>query len=127
VTRVAVAEEQARIARELHDADFDLLVEAAAANLIGSSGIPYILTITGVNVTKQAVVPALSSVSNQEMNAANGWSSSGDDFVKTHRITFYLALPAPNSPSDIYRFYVSLVTPNPQIVSFAESNLFILV
>ena len=108
------------------DADFDLFVEAAAGNGIGNSSIPYRLTITGVNETQQAVVPALSSVTNQAFDAANGWNSSGDDFVKTQRLTFQLPLPAPNAPNDLYRFYVSLVTPNLQIASLAESNLFIL-
>src|SRR5262249_38278935 len=78
---------------ESPDADFDLFVEAAAGNNIGSSSTPYTLTITGVNVTKQAVVPQLTSVSAQAFNAANGWNSSGDDFVKTQRLTFNLPLP----------------------------------
>jgi hypothetical protein len=108
------------------DADFDLFIEAAAGNNIGSSSTPYTLTITGVNMTKQAVIPALTSVTNQAFDAANGWTSSGDDFVKTQRLTFALPLPAPNAPNDLYRFYVSLVTPNRQIASLAESNLFIL-
>src|SRR5262245_53646694 len=73
---------------EPSDADFELFVEAAAGNGIGSSSMPYTLTITGV--TKQAVVPALSSVTNQAFDAAHGWSSSGDDFVKTQRLTFQL-------------------------------------
>ena len=108
------------------DADFDLFVEAAAGNGIGNSSMPYTLTITGVNETRQAVVPALSSVTTQAFDAANGWNSSGDDFVKTQRLTFNPPLPGPNTPNDIYRFYVSLVTPNLQIASFAESNQFIL-
>ena len=109
------------------DADFDLFIEAAAGNNVGSSSTPYTLTITGVNVTKQVVVPALSSASGEAFNAANGWISSGDDFVKTQNLTFTLPLPAPSMPNDLYRFYVSLVTPNFQIALFAESNLFMLV
>jgi len=111
---------------EQPDADFDLFVEAAAGNNIGSSSTPYTLTITGVNVTKQAVVPQLTSVSAQAFNAGNGWTTSGDDFVKTQRLTFNLPLPRPNEANDLYRFYVSMVTPNFQIASLAESNLFIL-
>jgi hypothetical protein len=114
-------------AGEPADPNFDLFVQAAAGNAIGNSGTPYALTITGVNMTRQVVVPQLSSVANEAFNAANGWSSSGDDFVKTQNITFALPLPAPNTPNDLYRFYVSLVTPNLQIASFAESNLFMLV
>jgi hypothetical protein len=112
---------------ESADPDFDLFVEAAAGNAIATTGMPYTLSITGVNVTKQVVVPELSSAAGQAFNAANGWTSSGDDFVKTQNITFPLPLPAPNAPSDLYRFYVSLVTPNLQIASFAESDLFMLV
>jgi len=112
---------------EAADADFDLFIEGAAGNNVGSSATPYTLTITGVNVTKQAVVPALSSVNSQAFNAANGWVSSGDDFVKTQNITFTLPLPAPSAPNDLYRFYVSMVTPNFQIASLVESNLFMLV
>ena len=114
-------------AGEAADANFDLFIEAAAGNAVGTAGTPYTLTITGVNVTKQAVVPQLSSAAGQAFNAAYGWASSGDDFVKTQNITFPLPLPGPNAPSDLYRFYVSLVAPNLQIASFAESNLFMLV
>lgn len=114
-------------AGEPADANFDLFVEAAAGNAIGTSGTPYTLTITGVNVTRQVVVPQLSSAAGEAFNAGGGWTSSGDDFVKTQNITFSLPLPAPSQPSDLYRFYVSLVTPNLQIASFAESNLFMLV
>jgi hypothetical protein len=109
------------------DTDFDVFIEGAAGNNVGSSATPYTLTITGVNVTKQVVVPQLSSVQNQAFNAASGWVSSGDDFVKTQNITFPLPLPAPSAPNDLYRFYVSLVTPNFQIASLVESNLFMLV
>jgi hypothetical protein len=109
------------------DADFDLFIEAAAGNNVGSSATPYTLTITGVNVTKQVVVPTLTSVNNQAFNAGNGWVTSGDDFVKTQNITFNLPLPAPSAPNDLYRFYVSMVTPNFQVASIAESNIFMLV
>ena len=114
-------------AGEPADANFDLFIEAAAGNAVGTTGTPYTLTITGVNVTRQAVVPQLSSTSGQAFNAANGWTPSGDDYVKTQNITFPLPLPGPNAPSDLYRFYVSLVTPNLQIASFTESNPFMLV
>jgi hypothetical protein len=109
------------------DTDFDLFVEVAAGNGVGSTGIPYTLTITGVNETKQVVVPELSSENSQAFDASNGWASNGDDFVKTQNITFNLPLPGPNGPNDLYRFYVSLVTHNLQIASLAESNLFMLV
>jgi hypothetical protein len=109
------------------DTDFDLFVEAAAGNNVGSTAMPYTLTITGVNESKQVVVPELSSVNNQAFDAVNGWASNGDDFVKTQNVTFNLPLPSPNAPNDLYRFYVSLVTPNLQIASLAESNLFMLV
>ena len=112
---------------EAADTDFDLFIEAAAGNNVGSSSTPYTLTITGVNVTKQVVVPTLSSVNSQAFNTGNGWVSSGDDFVKTQNITFSLPLPSPSAPNDLFRFYVSLVTPNFQIASLTESNLFMLV
>jgi hypothetical protein len=80
-------------------------------------------------VTKQQVVPQLTSVSKQAFNAnpGNDWINSRDDWVKTQRMTFQLPLPAPNAPNDLYRFYVSLVTSNSQIATCAESNLCILV
>ena len=114
-------------AGEVADANFDLFIEAAAGNAIGTSGTPYTLTITGINVTKLIVVGALTLTQSQAFNAGSGWTSSGDDFVKTQNITFALPLPAPNTPNDLYRFYVSLVTPNLQIASFVESPLFMLV
>jgi hypothetical protein len=113
---------------EAHDLDFDLFVEAAAGAVIGNSGAPYTLTITCVNETKQTVVPApFTSVSAQTFSAANNWTSSGDDFVTTQRTTFPLPKSPPNQVNDLYRFYVSLVNQNFQVVSFAESELFILV
>jgi len=114
-------------AGEPADSDFDLFIEAAAGNNIGNSGTPYTLTITAVNVTKQAVVGAYSSAANEAFNAVNGWTANGDDFVKTQGVTFPAPAPAPSAPNDLYRFYVSLVTPSLQIASFAESNLFMLV
>lgn len=114
-------------AGEAADPSFDVFIEAAAGNNIGTSGTPHTLTITAVNETKQAVVAAYSSVTNQAFNAANGWVSSGDDFVTTQNITLPTPAPAPSAPNDLYRVYVSLVTPNLQIASFAESNLFMLV
>ena len=114
-------------AGEVADANFDLFIEAAAGNAVGTSGTPYTLTFTGVNVTKQLVVAVLTASQSQAFNAGSGWTSSGDDFVKTQNITFPLPLAAPNAPSDLYRFFVRLVTPNLQIASFAESNLFMLV
>jgi hypothetical protein len=114
-------------AGETADPNFDLFIEAAAGNNVGTSGTPYTLTITAVNVTKQQILPAYSSVLPQAFDSANGWKPNGDDFVKTQNITFSVPAPAPSTPNDLYRFYVSLVTPGLQIASFAESNLFMLV
>ena len=114
-------------AGEVADPNFDLFIEAAAGNAIGTSGTPYTLTITGINVTRLIVVAALTSTQPQAFDNVHGWKSSGDDFVKTQNITFPLPLAAPNAPSDLYRFFVRLVTPNLQIASFAESPLFMLV
>jgi hypothetical protein len=115
-------------AGEAPDTDFDLFVEGAAGNNIGNSSMPYTLSITGVNVTKQLMVSQLTSKSSQAFNGnpGNDWISSGDDFVKTQRLTFSLPLPSPNESGDLYRFFVALVTPNLQIASFEQSELFIL-
>lgn len=113
-------------AGEAADPNFDLFIEAAAGNNVGNSGTPYTLTITAVNETKQAVVGAYSSVAGQAFDKPNGWAPNGDDFVKTQNITF--PTPAPGgAPNDLFRFYVSLVTPGLQVASFAQSNLFMLV
>ncbi len=114
-------------AGEAADADFDLFIEAAAGNNVGNSATPYTLTITAVNVTKNVVLPGYSPVLPQAFVAADGWKPNGDDFVKTQNITFPVPAPAPSAPNDLYRFYVSLVTPGLQVASFAESNLFMLV
>ena len=116
-------------AGEAADPNFDLFIEAAAGNAVGTSGTPYTLTITAVNETKQAVLPApySSVIATQAFNNASGWKANGDDFVKTQNITLPVPVPGPSAPNDLYRFYVSLVTPGLQIASFAESNLFMLV
>jgi|SRR6516165_3069114 hypothetical protein len=114
-------------AGEAADADFDLFIEAAAGNSVGSTGIPYTLTITGINLTKNVVVGAFSSTAHEAFDGPHGWVSSGDDFVKVQGITFPSAPGGPSAPNDIYCFYVSLVSQNLQLASFAVSNLFMLV
>ena len=111
-----------------HEPGFDVIVNAAAGAAIGDCGAPYTLTITLVNLTKQASVGTpFSFVKQQKFDAATGWTSSRDDFVLTYRAHFPDAPPPPNAAHDLYRFYVSMVTPGLRVVSFAGSRLFILV
>jgi hypothetical protein len=62
----------------------------------------------------------------QQFNAANGWNAGGGagNFLKEQ--VFNIAVPA-NVRGHVFRYVATLVSVNGDIVSFIESNRFVLV
>jgi hypothetical protein len=108
-------------------ASYDLHLEAVAGNVIGNSGANYQLTITCIDETLAAPNAAMSpGVLNQQFNGANGWAAGGGagNFLKEQVLP--IAVPA-NVRGHVFRFVATLVSANGDIVSFIESNRFVLV
>jgi hypothetical protein len=108
-------------------ANYDLHLEAVAGNVIGNSGANYQLNITCIDETLAAPNANMSpGTQNQQFNAANGWVAGGGagNFLKEQVIN--INVPG-NVRGHVFRFVASLVSANGDIVSFLESNQFVLV
>jgi hypothetical protein len=109
---------------------FDLVVEAVAGSALESSGAPYTLTISAIDLTtvKQ---PWPVQIHHQAFDTANGWklSGTGDDYECTQ--TFPIAVPGdgPGGPraGHTLKFVASLVSHGAQIASIVDSRPFVLV
>jgi hypothetical protein len=109
-------------------ANFDLRLQAVAGSSVGSGGGDYKLRIYCIDETLAAPAPAGMSPGelDQEFNnlAGNDWKPAGPNFVKEQ--TFTITVP-PNVQGHVFRYVASLVNDNGDIVSFLESNKFVLV
>jgi hypothetical protein len=103
---------------------FDLLLEAAAGSVLGSSGAHYSLTATCIDETIQQTVPSMSIGPLQQAFSTPTWIRSGSDFMMRQR--FSIAVSA-NVSGHVFCYLGALMSGNRQIVSFAESNRFVLV
>jgi hypothetical protein len=110
-------------------ASFDLVLEAVAGSALGSSGTPYTLTISAVDLT--AVTQGWPTQTlHQAFDAANGWelSGAGPDYQCTQTV----AVPVPGGPGGplaghTLQCVASLVSQGAQIVSISQSDPFVLV
>ena len=109
---------------------FDLVLDAVAGSALGSSGAPYTLTISAIDLT--AVTRGWPTQTlHQTFDAANGWtlSGTGPDYQCTQ--TFAVPVPGggPGGPlaGHTLQCVASLVTQGAQIVSIINSNPFVLV
>jgi hypothetical protein len=109
---------------------FDLVLGAVAGSALGSSGAPYTLTISAIDLT--AVTQGWPTQTlHQAFDAANGWtlSGTGPDYQCTR--TFAVPVPGggPGGPLAGYTLQcvASLVSQGAQIVSIVHSNPFVLV
>jgi hypothetical protein len=109
---------------------FDLVVLAVAGSALGSSGAPYTLTISAIDLT--AVSQGWPTQTFQQaFDAASGWqlSGTGPDYECTQ--TFPITVPdgAPGGPlaGHTLQFVASLVSQGAQIVSIIQSDPFVLV
>lgn len=111
-------------------ANFDLIVEAAAGNVLGSSGSPYHLLIRAIDESAAASASAMDPAGEPATGFAQSfsspsWSPSGPtEFVTTQTFT----IPVPSGVKG-HRFHytASLVTDNDEVVSAIQSNQFVLV
>jgi hypothetical protein len=108
---------------------FDLVVEAVAGSALGSSGAPYTLTISTIDLTTVSQ-PWPSQILHQAFDTASGWKLSGvgPDYECTQ--TFPIAvLGGPGGPlaGHILQFVASLVSLGAQIASIIRSDPFVIV
>ena len=107
--------------------NFDLHLEAVAGSVIGGNGSDYVLTITCIDDMLAAPSAKMSpGILNQQFNAAHGWQGGGvaGNFVKDQ--VFPITVP-PDARGHVFHYIATLVSVNGDIVSFIESNRFILV
>jgi hypothetical protein len=105
-------------------------MEAVAGSALGSSGAPYTLTISAIDLTAVSQ-PWPPQTLHQAFDAASGWqlSGTGPDYQCTQ--TFPIAVPSggPGGPlaGHALQFVASLVSHGAQIASIIHSHPFVLV
>ena len=111
---------------------FDLVLGAVAGSVLGSSGAPYTLTISAIDLT--AVTQGWPTQTlHQAFDAANGWTLSGPGPGPDYRCIRTFAVPVPGGgpggplAGHTLQCVASLVSQGAQIVSIIHSNLFVLV
>ena len=105
---------------------FDLHVEAIAGNVLGGSKGNYELTLTCIDDVRAAPNAGMSFTFTQEFGTADGWNSGGaaGNFVKEQVIP--VTVPV-NVAGHVFHYEGTLVSVDNQVISFGESNRFILV
>ena len=111
------------------NASFDLVLRAVAGSALGSSGAPYTLTISAIDLTAVSQ-PWPPQILHQAFDAASGWklSGTGPDYDCTQTIT--TTVPGgPGGPiaGHTLQFVASLISPGAQIVTIRQSDPFVLV
>ena len=107
--------------------NFDLRLQAVAGSAIGSGGGDYTLRADCIDESLSQRVGTMSlGPVTQSFNAAapNDWQPSGPNFVKEQTANITVD---PNVRGHVLRYVASLVSVNGDVVSFIESNKFILV
>ena len=133
LTALATAQRGSMVANTAPNApanpSFDLVLEAAAGSALGSSGTPYTLTISAVDLT--AVTQGWPTQTlHQAFDAANGWELRGDG--PDYQCTQTVAVPVPGGPGGplaghTLQCVASLVSQGALIVSITQSDPFVLV
>jgi hypothetical protein len=113
---------------------FDLVLQAEVGAVLGDSGANYTLSFAAINddmVTRQVSLNPPGNPFKEEWSAAFGWVRSGNDFVKTGPgeadgiMRYRIAIPP--GLTGAFHYNVRMVSDNFQVVSFAQSNPFLLV
>jgi hypothetical protein len=111
-------------------ASFDLVLTAVAGSSLGSSGAPYTLTISAIDLTAVSQGWPTQTL-HQSFDAANGWkpSSTGPHYQCTQ--TFPIAVPGggPGGPlaGHTLQCVASLISRGAQVVSIILSEPFALI
>jgi hypothetical protein len=104
---------------------FDLHLQAVAGNVIGNGGANYKLRADCIDETLAAPNPNMSvGPLNQQFSPGDGWAAAGGNFVKDATTAINVD---PNARGHVLRYVASLVSVNGDVVSFIESNKFILI
>ena len=108
-------------------ANFQLHLEAVAGQVLGSSSANYRLEITCIDETLAAPNPSMSpGVLNQEFDPNDGWQAGGaaGNFLKEQVFNINVDNAA---RGHVLRYVATMVSNDRSVVSFIESNRFILV
>ena len=108
---------------------FDLILGAAAGSALGSSGAPYTLTISAIDLTTVSQ-PWPPQILHQAFDAASGWklSGTGPDYDCTQTIpTTVPGGPGGPLASHTLQFVATLISHGAQIVTIRRSDPFVLV
>jgi hypothetical protein len=104
---------------------FDLHLQAVAGNALGNSGANYSLRADCIDETLAAPNNNMSvPPQNQQFNGGSGWLPAGTNFVKDATVTVNVDNAA---RGHVLRYVASLISANGDVVSFIESNKFILI
>ena len=108
---------------------FDLILGAVAGSALGSSGAPYTLTISAIDLTA-ASQPWPPQILHQAFDSASGWtlSGTGPDYETTQPIP-HTVPGGPGGPlaGHTLQFVASLVSQGAQIVTIRQSDPFVLI
>ena len=108
---------------------FDLIIAAAAGSALGSSGAPYTLTISAIDLTTVSR-PWPPQILQQAFDAASGWTlgGTGPDYASTQTIAHTIPGGAGGPLArHALRFVATLVSQGAQIVAIRQSDPFVLV
>jgi len=111
-------------------ASFDLIIRAVAGSALGSSGAPYTLTISAIDLTTVSQGWPTQTLY-QAFDAANGWelSSAGPGYRCTQTVAVPVPGGGPGGPlaGHTLQCVASLVSQGAQIASIIHSDPFVLV
>jgi hypothetical protein len=109
---------------------FDLIVHVVAGSGLGSSGAPYTLTLSAIDLTT-LTQPWPTRTLRQAFDPTYGWALSGTGPHYQCTQTFPITLPgnAPGGPlaGHTLQYVATLVSPGAQIASIRQSSPFVLV
>ena len=133
LTGLVTAQTGSRVANTTPNAPanpgFDLVMQAVAGSALGSSGAPYTLTISAIDLTTVSQ-PWPPQALHQAFDAASGWqlSGTGPDYQCTQ--TFPITVPGGASGGPVaghtLQCVASLVSRGAQIASIIHSPPFVL-
>jgi hypothetical protein len=107
------------------DSTFDLRLQAVAGNTLGASGAAYTLRADCIDETEAVRVASMSvGPVAQNFDLGDGWQQIADGSYKKEQSATINRVAARSG--HVFRYVASLVSANGDVVSFIESNKFIM-
>ena len=103
---------------------YDLLLEAVAGDPLGNSGAGYTLRIDCTDQNDAARNNDLSLAPQIQAFDNTRWTKVGDDFVSEQRFPITVLAGV---EGHVFRYVATMVSDNDDVISFIESNQFVLV